>query len=417
MQIHMADNNKKNVSDNADNGKVMTKYDKKMQARREQEAKDARNSKIFKGSCIAICVLIIAGVAGFFGWRYTDAHGTYVKVGDYNVNKIEYDFYYNSSVNNFVSTYSQYLSYFGLDTTKDFAEQQYTDGKTWDDYFAESAIGMLKQSKALCDDAKANNWEYDVNSDYNTYIDSMKTSAESASQSLNSYIKKTFGTYASEGSIKEYVKEYLTATAYYDKLLADNEPTDSEIKTYYEEHKNDYDNVDYRMYSIVSGSDDESDPDAAVAEARAKANTFAAAATSEDAFKNLCVQYSSDEDKSTYTEKDASLITGASYSSLDADSKTWLYDTNRVAGDVTVIEDDEEGIYSIFYFVKRYYDSTNDDTIKESIESSAVSEYIDKLTENYSVDGLNHITYLKNSTTEESSSAESSSASESTTAN
>lgn len=70
--------------------------------------------------------------------KYAAVHNTYVKIGDHEITKVEYDYYYNNAVNSYLSMYGSYLPYMGLDTSKDFAQQQYTDNMTWKDYFDQS---------------------------------------------------------------------------------------------------------------------------------------------------------------------------------------------------------------------------------------------------------------------------------------
>ena len=129
----------KKPSKSTEQEKPKTRYDRKMEARRKEAAREKRNSMIFRIICIAFVVAIV-GTAGYFGvTKYVDyrtaTKDLYLSVGDHQLTKLEYDYYFNTTVNNYVNTYSYYLSYIGLDTTQPFDEQQYSEDITWQEYF------------------------------------------------------------------------------------------------------------------------------------------------------------------------------------------------------------------------------------------------------------------------------------------
>ena len=121
------------------NEKVMTKYDRKMEKRRIEEEKERKAQKRLKIGSIAILAAIAAAIVISIGLsaynKYSALHNAYIKIGDHEITRVEYDYYYNNSVNSYVSMYGSLLSYMGLDTTSDFSKQQYTDNMTWKDYF------------------------------------------------------------------------------------------------------------------------------------------------------------------------------------------------------------------------------------------------------------------------------------------
>lgn len=358
--------------------KVVTKYDKKVQERKRQEAQEIRNKKIFKISSIVVVIAIIIGIASYFVVRHNNIYGEYITVGDNEITKIEFDYYYNDTANNYISSYSSYLSYIGLDTSKSYADQESPYGMTWDEYFKQGAVELLKQTKALVADSKAKDFKYDVTSDYNSFNDSINQAASSASESLKAYYKTRFGTYATESNLESVIKEYLTATAYYSQLAEKNTPSDTEITAYYEANKDKYDSYDYRMLSV-------STEDAA--------NEMLAKVQDETSFATLCKTYASDSEKSKYESEDASLVKGTLSSS--AIYSSWLYDSSRKAGDKTVVADSDNGVYYVLYFVNRYFDDATNKTISDTIINDAVTNYVKTLTDKYTVtDNHNHLKYL-----------------------
>ena len=143
--------------------KPKTKYDRKMEARRKAAAKERRSNLIFRTVCIVILAVLI-GTAGYFGIsRWIDVHNattqTYLTVGDHALSQTEYDYYYHSNVSSYINTYYAYLSYIGLDTSKPYDEQQYSEDMTWEDYFQKITIEQIQKEYALRDDAAANGFE------------------------------------------------------------------------------------------------------------------------------------------------------------------------------------------------------------------------------------------------------------------
>jgi len=360
--------------------KVVTKYDKKVMERKRQEAIEKRNKKVFKISALIALVAIIIGATSYFVIRHNYIYGEYITVGDSEISKVEFDYYYNSTANQFITTYSSYLTYFNLDTTKSYADQKYSDTMTWEDYFVQGTVDVIKQTKGILADAKSKGFQYDVTSDFNSYLDSIQQAASSGSVSLKAFYKTKFGTYATESNMKSIIKDYLTAGAYSSQLSEQNTPSDTEISAYYEANKDKYDSVDYRVLSV-------STQDAA--------NEMLSKVKDETSFATLCKTYASDADKSKYETDDASLVKGGTSSSISTAYSSWLYDSSRVAGDKTVLEDADNSVYCVVYFVNRYYDDTNNQTISSTLTSDAVKAYIDNLIVDYTVvDKHNHLKYL-----------------------
>lgn len=389
-------NNAKNVEMN--DNKVITKYDKKVQERKRQEAKEKKNKLIFRITSLVIAAAIVIGIGIYFIIRHNQIYGEYIKVGDNSITKLEYDYYYQTSVDSFTTNYSQYLSYFGLDTTKSFADQKYSDTLTWDDYFAQQAVELIKQTKALLDDSNKNNFEYDVDENYNTYVNSIKEAASTNSMGVGKYYKTKFGANATESNLKSIIKEYLIAGAYYNQLSEQNKPTDSEVQAYYEQNKDQYDSIDYRVLAV---------------ESQDAANEMLSKITDGASFASLSVKYAPDDVKANYESEDASLVTGGTSSSISTTYNSWLYDASRKAGDKTVIENADNGTFDVLYFVNRYYESTNNDTISDTITSENVNKYIATLTANYTVsDPHNKLNYLSVTATEAATQTESESVSQ-----
>lgn len=352
--------------------KVMTKYDRKVQKRKEEKEKEKKEERISTAIGIVVLVALVCLVASFPIRTYLATHETYVVVNGEAVNKVEFDYQYNLTKNNYITQYGSYLTYFGLDTSKDLSTQMYSDTLTWQDYFEQNAIESLKQNKALMAEAKAAGFTYDTTDEYNTFKETIKTSAASAGISEKEYVRSIYGSYATMGRIEEYVKNDMVMNAYYQKLQEDNAPSDDEIQSYYEENKATYDSVDYRLTTIEADLPTEptelADPVEETA-ADTTGTTDGTAAT--DSTQDTAYQPSDAEiakamedakvladDAEQTVAKDGEAHENEKKSSVNYLISDWLFDDARKAGDTTVITNDNSHCYYAVAFEKRYLDET-----------------------------------------------------------
>lgn len=352
--------------------KVMTKYDRKVQKRKEEKEKEKKEERISTAIGIVVLVALVCLVASFPIRTYLATHETYVVVNGEAVNKVEFDYQYNLTKNNYITQYGSYLTYFGLDTSKDLSTQMYSDTLTWQDYFEQNAVESLKQNKALMAEAKAAGFTYDTTDEYNTFKETIKTSAASAGISEKEYVRSIYGSYATMGRIEEYVKNDMVMNAYYQKLQEDNAPSDDEIQSYYEENKATYDSVDYRLTTIEADLPTEptelADPVEETA-ADTTGTTDGTAAT--DSTQDTAYQPSDAEiakamedakvladDAEKTVAKDGEAHENEKKSSVNYLISDWLFDDARKAVDTTVITNDNSHCYYAVAFEKRYLDET-----------------------------------------------------------
>lgn len=352
--------------------KVMTKYDRKVQKRKEEKEKEKKEERISTAVGIVFLVALVCLVVSFPIRTYLATHETYVVINGEEVSKVEFDYVYNTSKNNYITQYGSYLSYFGLDTSKDLSTQMYSDTLTWQDYFEQNAVESLKQNKALMAEAKAAGFTYDTTDEYNTFKETIKTSAAAAGVSDKEYVRSIYGSYATMGRIEEYVKNDMIMNAYYQKLQEDNAPSDDEIQSYYEENKATYDSVDYRLTTIEADLPTEptelADPVEETA-ADTTGTTDGTAAT--DSTQDTAYQPSDAEiakamedakvladDAEQTVAKDGEAHENEKKSSVNYLISDWLFDDARKAGDTTVITNDNSHCYYVVAFEKRYLDET-----------------------------------------------------------
>lgn len=377
-----------------ESAKKMTKYEKKQAARIAQQKKEAKAAKITKLALAVICVCLVAAIvfsiANPIISRQKAVNDTYVKIGNHEVTKVEYDYYYNTVINNYLNMYSSFLPYMGLDTSKDYDEQQYSDNMTWKDAFDEMAVSQLIQVKALVDDSQAQGFTYDTAEDYKSFQESLEAAAAEAEISVKEYYQKNYGEYATEASIEPFEKESLLAAAYYKELLEKNKPSEDEITSYYQEHKDDYDSVAYRSFTFsATVAEDATDEEKAAAMEAIKqsAEEMKTKREAGEDFEALCIQYASEEDKSSYEDEETeySLTEGGKKSTISSSYSDWLYEEGRQERDITVISDEASNQCYVVEFVSRTYDENTDSSISDTLAQETVSEYVENISEAYEV--------------------------------
>lgn len=393
--------------------KVMTKYDRKMEERRIQKEKDKKEEKRMKIIASAVGVVLIAAivisVARPIIAKQTALHGTYIQIGSHNISKLEYDYYYNTQLQN----NSYMLSYYGLDVNADLSTYMISDNMSFKDMYDSMAVEQIQQVKAVADEAKKNGFSYDAETEYEAYMEDLKSFVEEQDFDINGYYKETYGPYATVSNIAPFEKEGMLASAYYQELLEQNKPSDEEVKAYYEEHKTNYDKVDYRSYTFTTDLEEDASEEAA-AEAmekiKADAEEMAKSRKEGTDFNELCLSYASEESKENYEdpENDYSLAEGRYRSSLTTVMADWLYDDARAEGDIEVLEDTNSNRYYVVEFIKRYYDEADNDRISSTLSNEAVTEYVSGLEEEgYQVsDPKRNLKYLTITATDDSQTEE-----------
>ncbi len=385
------------ANNNAASEKVVTKYDRKMQKRKEEERKEAKRRFITKWVCIAIAAGIILGCGTAAGLKLNSIYNNYIKVNDDKISQIEFDFYYGIAKSNNLNTTlygsmtygDYYTSYMGYKTSQSDKSQEYSTDYTWYDFFANSAVSTIKETKALLEDADTNGFTYDsADADYDEFIGKIKDAASEADTSYSDYLKQIFGKRATEKRVKEFLKDYLKSTAYQEHLTETLAATDSEVSAYYEDNKDTYDKFEYRIFTVKADSSDSDDMDVA----KNKANAFAAGVSTELDFISQCRVYAEAGDE-TYADDEASLVSETKKSNVEEACADWIASSDRKEGDLTVIEDDDNSCFYIVYYISRSYDGLDDDTIKSTLFNQKYSEYINKYTDEYTVDVEKRFTY------------------------
>lgn len=365
--------------------KVITKYDRKMQRRAEEKAKAEKERKISIITGIAVVAVLACFVASFPIRTWLTVNGTYVKVAGEKVSRLEFDYNYHVALNNYQSIYGTYLSYMGIDLSGDLSTQMYSQDLTFQDYFEEMAVETIIQNRALNAQAEAAGFTYDADTAYEEYVASLKEAAETAGMTEKEFVKESFGAYATTSRLKKIVKESLTASAYYDTVVEEKTPSDEEAWAYYEENKDTYDSVDYRVVTVnaelpteptdlADPVEEEETKDESGEDASTESETYEPS-EAEIEFAMKLARTEAENAVKTVAE-DGTLQQNMKRSSIASLMRDWLFDSERKAGDTTIIENETNHLYYVLAFEKRYLDETPTVDVRAIVVEEAKGETV-----------------------------------------
>lgn len=333
--------------------KVITKYDRKMERRRIEKEREKHEEKVSKAIGIAVIVILVAFVASFPIRNYLATHETYVKINGENITRVEYDYNYNLSKTDYINQYGSYMTYFGVDFNSDLSTQMYTEELTWKDFFDQLTVDNMKQNKALLAEADAEGFTYDTAEEYAEFEQNIKSAASAAGTTVNKYVKEQYGSYATLGRISEYIKDSMIINAFYVQKSDELAPSDDEIESYYQENKDVYDSVDYRILTFGAELPDEPTELADAEPVYTEDGTY----TPSEAEVNKAMTDARElayEAEATI-KSNGEAIEGMRRASITStDVKEWLFDSARKAGDTTIIEDVDSNCYYVIAFENRY---------------------------------------------------------------
>ncbi|MDO4982517.1 MAG: peptidylprolyl isomerase [Eubacteriales bacterium] len=255
---------------------------KKTVAQQEEAAKKAKEKKIWTvcGILVAVLLIVVLFLSSPLVYRNTTA----VTIGGEKFSPAQVNYNYANQFYNFANQYGQYASMFGLDTQYGLTglksqECSMTDGGTWKDYFVDTAITAMTQTKAISDYAKENGIELTEEEIASVNADLAGVS-EYAEASGFSSVKKFLNAYYGNGvneqiALEQALRGSLIAKAaqqYSDSLTY----TAEELKEKYDSYNGDYDYFDVCYYNVPAETVDDGEGNfAATEETKAAAKTIA----------------------------------------------------------------------------------------------------------------------------------------------
>lgn len=280
----------------------------------------------------AIAILIVIAILGAVVGGIVNNKGVFERnkvimtIGDTEIDKYEYSYYYNQLLQQQISQTIQYEMYGidlgGCDFTQSLASQAYTgelegyENPTYADYFSKSAIDYMKYIKACVAYAEENEIvltedDYKQIDDIFAQIDKGRTNQDGSKYSVGAYLRLSYGKGMTEDLYRKIISEQLLAERVTEVKQEELKASysDEVIEKAYTDGIDNYGRVTYRSYTFkpVVAEGAEAATEEAIAEAKAAAEDFLANVQDEASFKALAAEYAKsigDEKADTFLTDD-----------------------------------------------------------------------------------------------------------------
>lgn len=301
-----------------------------------------------------VSIIIIIGL--LMGLSYYNAHKHYIKVGNEQITKSEYQYFYQYTLNKFQNDFSDYENYMNVDFSKDLSTQMMKDNLSWEEYFISQTDMLVYETLSTYNEAKKNNFKIDT-SEVQNVLDLMELYAKNNGFTLDSYLKYLYGKNATEELIKHSIEINYISEKYVESLCLDS-ITDEEYEEYYNSHKDSLDEVEYYCINFSSKS---------------AANAALNSIKTEEEFVEKSIEIQKSDGYNS--------ITGLS--NCNSLYSEWIF--NAENGEMKVVEDTKNSVYYLLYKIDRHRDeslSRNIYTIDVSFpEDESNTPYFDKISE------------------------------------
>lgn len=293
---------------------------------------------------VAVLVLIWSVISlGNLNERMTSP----ITVGNHDVSNAEFSFMYHYVL------LENGVDIFKPDTEKMLQQPGENGFATYREYFLDVTAKEIQATYMLYDDATAHG--FSITQDHKdraqAYVDWLKTKADAIHVDLDTYIKGTFGPYVNKSLILSVLsKVYFTEDYAAHQKLDELKATPEQAEKAYQDARNSYDLVSYRVLRITFEQREESYVKTANLHAEQIIEKIAG---DQSKFESTAAQYFSGEAQQRLLVPDSTLHKRVRYSEInESEWRSWLFDTSRASGD-TVIFKDDYGFPIIFCFVER----------------------------------------------------------------
>ena len=336
-----------------------------------------------------IAVVIVIAILGSIVGGLLKNNGVFERnkvimtVGDTEIDKYEYSYYYTTMLQNMISQAVQYEMYgmsMGVDFTQSLADQPYIDelegyeNPTFADYFDKQTVDGIKFVKACVAYAEENGItlteeDYKTIDDNFAQIDSSRTNTDGSKYSVDAYLRLSYGKGMTEKLYRRILSEQLLAQRVtqvkQDEFKAAY--TQQEVETAFNDGIENYGVVSYRSYTVKSeiAEDATAATEEAIAQAKTAAEEFLASITDEESFKTLAAaaaEKAGTEDPDAFlTDDTLTLSEDASLSQFSLDEEALNWAKTAKAG-ATYLQSAEDS-FTVYYMVEPVHKAA--DTVED----------------------------------------------------
>lgn len=352
---------------------------------------EPNRTKLYTVLGTIIVILVAALLLWDHGFFQKSTNVTAATIGEQTFDVAEVTYYYSLAYNNTYNMAQLYAQY-GLDSGYDTSlspEEQFFDeeaGKTYADYFRETALNNLQQIYILNDQAKKDNYQLSEDgiasvSDQMKQLDNtlLQYNAQYGGKKTY-YLKMMYGEHMTTSLMKHLVTDATLANEYAEWRANQFTYDEDQVNTYYEENATDLDSYDYRVFRIAAEIETTVDEDgnqvapteeetaAAMDIAKRSAEKMATRVKRGEDFNTVAMDYA-DEETTEALNNDASytLMLDSLGSSLPSAYATWLKDDARKENNVGVLKEDNSAYYVVEFLQRERRDNSYETVDVQSI--------------------------------------------------
>ncbi len=364
----------------------------KLQLIKQQEKKAKTKKYITMAASLVIVISLVLTIVLVSVNNSTKLERTISATSDkYQITNSMMAYLTYSQYQNYLSEYSSYIQYFGLDTSKSLKAQMYPGTNiSWFVYFMNSAKVVANEIVALASEATDKGYILDEEDkkEIQEQLDSLAASAKANGySSTKRFLSALFCPGVTVNGVRQCLEIQTLAGKYQTDLIEAYEFSDEEIEKYLKDHPEHFLKYDYMYYTFLVEVDSkatDAEKKAAIDKAKAEAEEFMKNSSTEELFKaNITVLEKLVEAEKNETATGTTAATGsatgtgtgsdssaekdytkdfireeASYV-VDDELSKWANEEGRKAGELKLIENknskDEISSYSVYYLLKPTY--------------------------------------------------------------
>ena len=348
---------------NRQNPEFQTVQNEKAVKAAREKAQQRRSSALY--IVIAVVFVLVAAGSLLLKSGVLQRGAAAMEIGDRKYTVGEVNYYYCNAVSSVRN--SSYASYFNLDTSVPYDQQDLNDTDkmllgvddesivTWEDYFRYVAKSNMLRAYAMEKAAEEAGFTFDddMQAELTGTMDSLNAYASSNGYSPKAYVKMIYGKAMDLSTFKELLRTDIYVDGYAAYYADSLTYSDAELQTYYESDKECFDVADYE-YLYISGAaepttDADGNPVDATEEEIAAAAEAAKACLADveervaggESMETIAAEYDND------TLISYRHISNATTNGTDV--AEWAFDAARTAGDTTTIDATVDGGTPAYY--------------------------------------------------------------------
>lgn len=317
---------------------------------------------------IAVAIIIIAGNG------VLERPVPAVTIGDETFNSAQLGYYYTNVQDSVNSDARMYASFGmshpeGYDPSVKPADQMYDkeNGVTWQQHFQNLAAEGLQETQILLDQAKevgytlSEKGQAEVETQMGYLKSRLAYNSVLTGYSENTCLKLLYGQHMTMKLMRACITDSVLASEYTNHYLEQLTYTDEVKNSTYESMKDNLDSYDYRLAFIAATPETDVDENgkakeqteeqtaAAMSIAKTAAQSMVSQVKRGADFNTVAMATVSESDRSSFSDPEYNHFTDAFGSSLNGIYGSWLKDSARKAGDVSLVESAGSGYYVVLF--------------------------------------------------------------------